>query len=139
MNASGHQQGPKFQCSLKIKPYQDAASLIKGGRRHLRGERHSTLSRAGRLVEQIRSPGEESQYTRQITDVFLKAKATAAMVRLLELPGIRLPAQCMCAEIPAGRRHNGRPVFGDIQPSAVKWNWSGGTRPLSRESHYGCA
>ena len=34
---------------------------------------------------------EESQYTRQITDVFLKAKATAAMVRLLELLGIRLP------------------------------------------------
>jgi len=35
---------------------------------------------------------EESQFTRQITDIFLKAKATVAMVRLVELLGIRLPA-----------------------------------------------
>ena len=34
---------------------------------------------------------QESQYTRQITDVFLRAKATLAMVRLLELLGIQLP------------------------------------------------
>jgi NAD-dependent deacetylase len=44
----------------------------------------------GAIIIEINT--EESHYTRQITDVFLKARAAAAMVRLLELLGIQLPA-----------------------------------------------
>jgi NAD-dependent deacetylase len=50
---------------------------------------HAAKDKGARIVE-INT--EESQYTRQITDVFLEATATSAMVRLVELLGIQFPA-----------------------------------------------